>query len=103
MQIQFDPSLSTSSTFESPLPRPTPKNKFTKEEDELLLVLASDYKERNWKIISSFFENKSYIQCFSRYKRIRPGIKKGPWTPEEDTQILNGKKKFGNSWPKLQK
>ena len=101
MQIQFDPALSTSSTFESPHPRPKPKNTFTKEEDELLLLLASDYKERNWKIISSFFENKSYIQCFSRYKRIRPGVKKGPWTPEEDRKILNGMKKFGNSWAKI--
>lgn len=44
MQIQFDPALSTTSTFESPYPRPKPKNTFTKEEDELLLLLASDYK-----------------------------------------------------------
>lgn len=101
MQIQFDPALSTSSTFESPHPRPKPKNTFTKEEDELLLLLPSDYKERNWKIISSFFENKSYIQCFSRYKRIRPGVKKGSLTPEEDRKILNGMKKFGNSWAKI--
>ena len=103
MQISSNQSLSNLSTIESHTSRPKPKNKFSPEEDELLLSLANEYNEKNWKVISSFFDNKSYIQCFSRYKRIRPGIKRGAWSPEEDELIREGVTKFGKSWAKIAK
>ena len=50
------------------------KKKWTNEEDIQLIKLADKFKEKHWKEISIHFLNKNALQCFSRYKRIRPGI-----------------------------
>jgi len=79
------------------------KRKWTKEEDTLLVKLAEKYKEKHWKEISKNFNNKNALQCFSRYKRIRPGIVKGSWSREEDEQIIELVEIFGKSWSKISK
>lgn len=103
MQSSCFSSISTYCPFESKIPAPKPKNKFTPEEDELLLSLAVKYKGKKWKEVSSHFANKSYIQCFSRYKRIRPGIKRGAWSPDEDRKIYAAVLKYGRAWAKIAK
>lgn len=79
------------------------QKKWNKEEDQLLLDLAQKYNERNWKEISLHFHKKNPLQCFSRYKRIRPGIHKGAWAKEEDQQIIYLVKKYGTSWSRISK
>lgn len=79
------------------------QKKWNKEEDQLLLDLAQKYNERNWKEISLHFHKKNPLQCFSRYKRIRPGIHKGAWAKEEDQQIIHLVKKYGTSWSRISK
>lgn len=79
------------------------KKKWTNEEDALLISLAGEYKEKHWKNISKHFTNKNPLQCFSRYKRIRPGIVKGSWTKEEDEKILELVRQYGKSWSKIAK
>jgi hypothetical protein len=79
------------------------KKKWTKEEDISLIRLASKHREKHWKEISSNFSNKNALQCFSRYKRIRPGIIKGSWSKEEDTRILSLVQIHGKSWSKISK
>ena len=60
------------------------QKKWTKEEDEELRKLVKSHNGKKWKEIASNFHNKSPLQCFSRYKRIRPEIYKGSWKKEED-------------------
>ena len=79
------------------------QKKWTKEEDELLIQLAEKYSEKNWKEISKQFSKKNSLQCFSRYKRIRPGIIKGSWKREEDLKIIDLVSKFGKAWSKISK
>lgn len=79
------------------------KKKWTKDEDILLIKLAEKYKEKHWKEISRNFQNKNALQCFSRYKRIRPGIVKGSWKKEEDERILKLVEIYGKSWSKISK
>src|SRR3569833_2032516 len=79
------------------------QKKWTKEEDELLIDLAAQYKEKHWKEISENFIRKNALQCFSRYKRIRPGIVKGSWKKEEDNKIIELVNKYGKSWSKISK
>ena len=77
------------------------QNKWTKEEDEKLIKLAQNFNERKWKEISKSFPEKNALQCFSRYKRIKPGVNKGPWKTEEDNKILKLIEKFGKKWSKI--
>ena len=79
------------------------KKKWTSSEDQLLISLAEQFKEKQWKKISNYFPNKNPLQCFSRYKRIRPGIVKGSWSKEEDAQIKILVKTYGKAWSKIAK
>jgi len=79
------------------------QKKWTLEEDELLIALAEKYNEKHWKEISKRFDNKNPLQCFSRYKRIRPGIIKGSWKKEEDEAIKELVLQHGKSWSKISK
>ena len=79
------------------------KKKWTSSEDQLLISLAEQFKEKQWKKISNYFPNKNPLQCFSRYKRIRPGIVKGSWSKEEDAQIKILVKTYGKAWTKIAK
>jgi len=79
------------------------QKKWTREEDELLIVLAEKYNEKHWKEISRRFVKKNSLQCFSRYKRIRPGIIKGSWKKEEDFRIIDLVHKYGKAWSKISK
>ena len=79
------------------------QKKWTKEEDEELIKLVSIHNGKKWKDIASNFHNKNPLQCFSRYKRIRPGIYKGSWKKEEDNLILSLIEKHGTSWSKISK
>lgn len=79
------------------------QRKWKKEEDQELIHLVKKYKERNWKEIASNFVNKNPLQCFSRFKRIKPGIKKGSWKIEEDKIILELVEKYSRAWSKISK
>lgn len=79
------------------------QKKWTKEEDTLLVALAEKFNEKHWKEISKKFLKKNSLQCFSRYKRIRPGIIKGSWKKDEDLRIIDLVHKYGKSWSKLSK
>jgi hypothetical protein len=79
------------------------QKKWTKDEDEMLIALAEKYSEKNWKEISKRFLKKNSLQCFSRYKRIRPGIIKGSWKKDEDLRIIELVNKYGKAWSKISK
>lgn len=79
------------------------QRKWTYEEDQALIVLAEKFGEKKWKEISFNFNNKNALQCFSRYKRIRPGIIKGSWTKSEDKLILDLVRQYGKCWSKISK
>ena len=79
------------------------QKKWSKDEDEELIKQVISHNGKKWKEIASNFHNKTPLQCFSRYKRIRPGIYKGTWKKEEDNLILSLIEKYGTSWSKISK
>ena len=79
------------------------QKKWTKEEDLDLINLVQKYKGKKWKEVASYFHNKTPLQCFSRYKRIKPGINKGTWKKDEDKLIISLIEKYGKSWSKISK
>ncbi|CAN0179078.1 unnamed protein product, partial [Phaeothamnion confervicola] len=58
-------------------------------EDERLRNAVSEVGEVNWKEIASRVKSRNHVQCLQRWKKVlRPGLIKGPWTPEEDERLV---------------
>lgn len=72
------------------------KEVWTKKEDNLLLNLVKIYGLGNWKIISTFFEKKSNVQCLQRYKKIEGDVVKGKWGVLEDKLLKDAIEIYGN-------
>ena len=59
------------------------RGNWTAEEDELLRSAVQQYGGRNWKKISDQIPERTVVQCLHRWQKVlRPGLVKGPWTPE---------------------
>ncbi|XP_041112666.1 v-myb avian myeloblastosis viral oncogene homolog-like 2b isoform X4 [Polyodon spathula] len=65
------------------------KVKWTQEEDESLRGLVQNFGQGDWKRIASFLTNRTEQQCQHRWlKVLNPDLIKGPWTKEEDEQVI---------------
>jgi hypothetical protein len=63
--------------------------KWTHEEDEVLRRAVAQHAGRNWKKIAKHISGRSDVQCLHRWQKVlKPGLVKGPWTPEEDATLL---------------
>lgn len=64
--------------------------KWTAEEDEMLRRYVPLYGEKQWRKIAEHIPGRNSIQCLHRWTKIlKPGLVKGPWTPEEDQRLIN--------------
>ena len=71
--------------------------KWTKEEDELLKEAVNRFGEKNWKDIASLIPGRNHVQCLQRWKKVlKPGLKKGHWSEEEDELLRTWKNQSGN-------
>ena len=62
---------------------------WTPEEDAALSKTVATLGEKDWCKIASALEGRTARQCRERFKNhLKEGIKKGPWSPEEDAAIL---------------
>ena len=99
---EIDKSLSRTSTETSPKNQ-KPIKKWSHSEDQILLEKAKIYKEKNWTQVSAFLPGRTPIQCSARYLRIKPGIKKGQWTKEEDDLLIQYVEQYGTKWTEISK
>ena len=61
------------------------KGPWTKEEDERVVELVEQYGPRNWSKIAEHLPGRIGKQCRERWhNNLNPGLKRGPWTPEEE-------------------
>ncbi|XP_032238076.2 serine-rich adhesin for platelets isoform X1 [Nematostella vectensis] len=75
---------------------------WTKYEDKMLLSQAS--VNASWNVIAQSLQtNRTPIQCFQRYQRsLNKTLLKSKWTPEEDRQLIELVKMFGEgNWQKV--
>jgi hypothetical protein len=80
------------------------RTKWTKEEDEILISLTNPTGRNSWSTIAQHLPGKSSYTCFLRYRSIKPGLKKGAWTEEEDKRILQGLSEFNpKEWSNIAK
>ncbi|KAG6530094.1 hypothetical protein ZIOFF_012315 [Zingiber officinale] len=81
------------------------KGGWTPQEDETLRRAVEIYKGRCWKKIAESFPNRTEVQCLHRWQKVlNPELIKGPWTQEEDEQIISLVAKYGPSkWSTIAK
>jgi len=62
--------------------------KWTPENDALLCAAITKYDACNWKAIATLVPGRTHAQCLQRWAKVlKPGLKKGPWTTEEDAHL----------------
>ncbi|XWS17734.1 hypothetical protein CRYUN_Cryun33cG0092700 [Craigia yunnanensis] len=76
--------------------RRSTKGQWTAEEDEILHKAVQRFKGKNWKKIAECFKDRTDVQCLHRWQKVlNPELVKGPWSKEEDEQIIELVNKFG--------
>jgi myb proto-oncogene protein len=71
--------------------------KWTEVEDDLLRQAVTDFGGKSWKKIASRLSGRTDVQCLHRWQKVlKPGLIKGPWTPEEDAKVIRLVKLHGN-------
>jgi hypothetical protein len=83
-----------------PIKRRASMGKWTEDEDNQLRQAVKKHAGKNWKRIASHLRGRSDVQCLHRWQKVlKPGLIKGPWTPEEDATVIrlvkiHGQKKW---------
>ncbi|XP_070589663.1 transcriptional activator Myb isoform X3 [Erythrolamprus reginae] len=72
------------------------KTRWTRGEDEKLKKLVEQNGTEDWKVIANFLPNRTDVQCQHRWQKVlNPELVKGPWTKEEDQQVIELVQKYG--------
>jgi hypothetical protein len=70
--------------------------KWSSEEDASLRRAVDANSGKNWKKIAFFLPGRTDVQCLHRWQKVlKPGLVKGPWTPEEDNLVAELVEKYG--------
>ena len=63
--------------------------KWTEKEDEDLRRAVEKMGGKNWKLVAELVPGRDHTQCLQRWtKCLKPGLKKGPWSVEEDEKLV---------------
>lgn len=62
--------------------------RWTTAEDEALRAAVAELGAKSWKLVAARLQSRSDVQCLHRWMKVlRPGLKKGAWTAEEDAAL----------------
>nr|QCH41119.1 MYB transcription factor 7 [Dimocarpus longan] len=82
------------------------RQRWQPEEDAILKAYVKQYGPKEWNLISQRMPNhllhRDPKSCLERWKNyLKPGIKKGSLTPEEQALVISLQAKYGNKWKKI--
>lgn len=81
------------------------RQRWQAEEDALLRAYVKQYGPREWHLVSERMNkplNRDAKACLERWKNyLKPGIKKGSLTEEEQRLVIHLQAKHGNKWKKI--
>ncbi|KAL6143722.1 hypothetical protein ACLB2K_054417 [Fragaria x ananassa] len=81
------------------------RQRWQPEEDALLRAYVKQYGPREWALVSQRMGqpiNRDPKSCLERWKNyLRPGLKKGSLSPEEQSLVIELQAKYGNKWKKI--
>ncbi|CAM9765727.1 unnamed protein product, partial [Phaeothamnion confervicola] len=99
------PPRNTSSPFPQTAgnaPRCAQPRRWTEGEDEELRQAVAEMGESNWKDIAARVNGRNHVQCLQRWAKVlKPGLKKGVWTPEEDARLMELVAQGYKNWGQL--
>lgn len=104
MSSSADSQSDTSLADDKDIPRPLATHKrrasmgkWTEEEDRVLKQAVDEFGGKSWKKIAARLVNRTDVQCLHRWQKVlKPGLVKGPWTPEEDATVVHLVQQHGN-------
>ncbi|KAI8599621.1 hypothetical protein EDD21DRAFT_290092, partial [Dissophora ornata] len=78
------------------------KGPWNEEEDRKLSELVDIYGPEKWVFIATKIESRTGKQCRERWhNHLDPNIVKTPFTPEEDSRILELYSRMGSKWAEM--
>ncbi|CAH9137287.1 unnamed protein product [Cuscuta epithymum] len=81
------------------------RQRWRPEEDSLLLAYVKQYGPKEWSLIPQRMGkplDRDPKSCLERWKNyLKPGLKKGSLTPEEQGLVISLQAKYGNKWKKI--
>ncbi|KAH9073252.1 hypothetical protein Ae201684P_015069 [Aphanomyces euteiches] len=95
LSLKMSPNSSSSSNKARDIMPRRAARAWTSEEDLLIAHYIDSHGNSQWKKIASVIPGRSAKQ-WQNY--LRPGIQVGPWTAEEDEQIVSLQALHGNRW-----
>ncbi|KAM7513169.1 hypothetical protein LguiB_012044 [Lonicera macranthoides] len=80
------------------------KGPWTKEEDEIIIQLVSEYGAKKWSTIAQHLTGRIGKQCRERWhNHLNPAINKDAWMQEEELALIRAHQIYGNKWAELTK
>ncbi|KAK8665546.1 hypothetical protein V6N13_005712 [Hibiscus sabdariffa] len=80
------------------------KVQWTPVEDGWLEYLVSTYERTTWTEFAMALPGREGKQCRERWhNHLKPGIKKDPWSEEEDRILIAAHREMGNKWAEIVK
>lgn len=81
-----------------------PRRPWDTPEDKRLCDIVALCGSTSWSDVAAMMPGRSAKQCRERWNNhLKPDVRKGPWTPEEDQIILQAIAELGPSWSKISK
>lgn len=81
------------------------RQRWQPEEDALLRAYVKQYGPKEWNLISHRMPtplHRDPKSCLERWKNyLKPGLKKGSLSPEEQSLVISLQAKYGNKWKKI--
>jgi Myb-like DNA-binding domain len=96
LNVSHEEAERLAAIMDRPPTRKSSKGGWTNEEDDCLRIIVTQHHEKNWKNIAAALNNefptgdilRNDVQCLHRWQKVlQPGLKKGPWTSDEDETI----------------
>ena len=102
------PKPRKATVFRAKKPKPPPiekiKGQWSKEEDEYLTRLVTQYGTRKWSTVSRALTGRVGKQCRERWNNhLRPDIRRGSWSTKEESKLIELHKVLGNKWADIAK
>jgi hypothetical protein len=78
------------------------KGSWTRHEDQTIIDFVTRNGTKSWARLSALLPGRIGKQCRERwFNALDPAMNRGPWTPEEDSRLIELHAQHGNRWTKI--